>query len=561
MQRTNRYFKGDKIKGEGRTYTVLRQLGTGGMAEVYVVTDHSVGREIVLKLLRPDTATAKVAKMFRDEIRILSRLNGVRCKYVPYMIDAGTTDRDEKFYLMEHLHGMSLHEVLSGRAGGLRVYAAMDLAIQLFDGLAVVHESAVIHRDIKPGNVILHREHGEQYIKLIDFGIAKLLEEVVDDESFIGTVTYAAPEQLLGAGRLSPAVDVYAAGMMTFEMLAGVKPLPDFEKPRIQNEDLIARAHEIQRSLADCGDFPPALTRLIDATLASDPKNRPSAEQVADKLRPIKRALPGGSEQRFVTANGVLQDPTQNKQPITRADLDNVTDPDGMDMPWLAELRREHERAEHLGLARPLEVVSESALLPATRVGPPQAPHLDTTPDRGMHLETTQPAPGPPQPPTKAPVRRGPLTPEDRARETTLELPGRPQSVSPAAAPVVARPRRIAPETSPASLPPMTPVPLLEQQRIAQARAKAAKIREVDAGGSNWQQALSSATPPPAAPPQQAHQRSRPQSLVPGAQPLRRTSNVSWKNALLAFLVGFILLGVGGAAFIALARSSSKVAK
>ena len=359
------YAENDVVRSGDNAFRVQSHLGSGGMGEVYTVIDQQLGATRVLKLLRKG-ASETVTKLFRNECRVLGRINHPN---IVRVAGAGSTQNDELYYVMEHLHGMALSEFLWRRTDNrLRLYSAVDLGFQLFRGLRVVHENGVVHRDIKPANLIIHRADGEQFLKIIDFGIIKLLSDTEPDSCFIGTPSYASPEQIHCRTPTTAAADIFSAGVVMFELLAGRRPYRDAWKEL----DVLKRAEEKAPSLGDFGDFPPKLVELVDAALDLNPSKRPTAAEAASIFGPIKRVLPGYDAQRMVTSEGLLKDPTENVQHITQADLENPTDPDGMDLPWLAEIRKQNEIAEVLGAKKVEEVAP--AELAATQVGAPRRP-------------------------------------------------------------------------------------------------------------------------------------------------------------------------------------------
>ena len=493
------YAVGDVIRVSGNAFRVLGHLGAGGMGEVYRVIHQKLGSTIVLKLLRADAAEdARIKELFLNEGRILSRISNSN---VVRAFDANETKNGEHYYLMENLHGMSLAEFLSRKNdSALRLYTAIDFGFQLFRGLRAVHESGVIHRDIKPQNLIIHRADGDQFLKIIDFGIIKLVSDTKPDETFIGTVPYASPEQIRKEN-LTTAVDIFAAGLVLFELLTGHRPYGDVRRWN----DLIARSYVEAPSLAGYGRFPPKLVELVDQTLSLDPKKRPTAVEAGRIFEPIKHALPGYDKQRMVTADGLLKDPTESIEPITQAALESPTDPDGMDFPWLAEARKAKE-AEDASV-----VYGRNEDLPDTRLGGRAAAQGK---DRRMVEEEEQILPfATTKPrlsidPPKHDNRTAPMPPPvARARHDVATVEVREP----------AQPHRGF-DTGPVSTPPPTPMPISLERKLA-------GIRELDSGGRNWQQALSSQgdTRPPNPAPQRL--------LVPGRDKIPGTDRAEGKRS------------------------------
>jgi serine/threonine-protein kinase len=218
------------------------------------------------------------------------------------VVTAGATSDELRlpYYVMEKLNGQNLRTILS-KKGSLDLPHALHIAIDLLDALDNAHDKGVIHRDVKPDNIFLHRNpNGVTTTKLLDFGIMRLLDAGpgVTAGRFMGTLRYAAPEQLRGEA-LSPQTDLYAAALVLYEMIAGCGPFDDRVDP-----NKIAAAH-IQTQPPPPSSWgvvvPDPLERLTLAALAKDPSRRPKdAFTFAAQLRALKRALqsdrPGDSE-------------------------------------------------------------------------------------------------------------------------------------------------------------------------------------------------------------------------------------------------------------------------
>jgi serine/threonine protein kinase len=281
------YQQGEQIPGT--VYRVVRLLGAGGMGTVYDVEDITIGKRYVLKTLHPQLgAREDLARRMQNEARTLARLNHPN---IVEVFTAGVTADDLRlpFYVMERLNGQSLRVVLE-KKGILETVHAYHIAIDLLDALDHAHDKGVIHRDVKPDNIFLHRtQAGITLTKLLDFGIMSLLDSANHEPAgkFLGTLRYAAPEQLRGDG-LSPKIDVYAAALVLYEMLAGRGPFDDQGDP-----DKISAAHMNRPAplLSTHVEVSPELDRLVAAALSKDPAARPrDAFSFAASLRALKRA-------------------------------------------------------------------------------------------------------------------------------------------------------------------------------------------------------------------------------------------------------------------------------
>ena len=305
--RAAEYQPGQAIPGT--VYRVHRVLGAGGMGTVYDVEDTSVGKRYVLKTLHGDLADrADLAARLAREARALAKLQHPN---IVEVYTSGTTQDSMRlpYYVMERLQGQSLRTVLE-RKGRLTVEQACDIGIDLLDALDHAHEFGIIHRDVKPDNIFITRgRDGRSLAKLLDFGIIKLAsapssQTMATGGRFIGTFRYAPPEQILGR-EVTPRSDLYAAGLVLYEMIAGRGPFDDFT-----GEMEIGKAH--------IDVTPPTLSRfaivnagteqLVMSALQKDPALRPrDAFTFASALRDLKKQLAAFSPSKSSQAATVEQ--------------------------------------------------------------------------------------------------------------------------------------------------------------------------------------------------------------------------------------------------------------
>ena len=248
-------------------------LGRGGMAEVYDGYDERLRRPVAVKLVRPQAAArAGVLRRFEEEARNAARLVHPN---VVAVFDTGS-DGGTPFLVMERLPGTTLADRLA--SGPLALPEARRLTLEVLAALGAAHRAGIVHRDVKPANVLLD-EHG--HAKVADFGIAKSLDVDIDLTStgqVVGTPAYVAPERLAGE-RATPAADLYAAGLLLYEMLAGAKAFP--------GDDPLAVAYRVRNEspprLTDVRpDVPPPLLRSVERAIDKDPARRfASAEEMA----------------------------------------------------------------------------------------------------------------------------------------------------------------------------------------------------------------------------------------------------------------------------------------
>jgi len=262
-------------------YTILEKIGAGGMGHVYRARDMRLERDVAIKVLPPGSlADAATRKRFRQEALALSKLNHPN---VATVHDFNTQD-DVDFIVMEYITGKTLTAVIG--SVGLPEKQIANFGMQLAEGLSAAHEHGILHRDLKPSNILVTQDNR---VKICDFGLAKLLEPITDTDSTdshlhsaAGTLTYMAPEQLLGE-KLDARTDVYALGEVLYEMATGVRPFKDTQSTRLT--DAILHQPAIPpRNLNP--KITGALEFVIAKCLEKDPANRyQSAAEVGVDLR------------------------------------------------------------------------------------------------------------------------------------------------------------------------------------------------------------------------------------------------------------------------------------
>jgi len=270
-------------------FEVLAVLGRGGMGEVYLAREEFTDRRVALKVLpiRKEASQDARERMQREAAA------GVRIDHPNVVRVYGGGLSDGKVYIsMQWLEGAkTLRELLVG--GPVPVHVAILWATKIADALNAIHLSTIWHRDLKPENVMV-QPSGE--VKLIDFGLARVRSEHLRTTKppNLGTPHYMAPEQSdASLGPIEGPVDVYALGLILFEMIVGRHALEGDDTDRLSKNEVTMR-HLIMapQRLADVTSAaPPELSRLVDATLAKRPAQRPTAREVAKTLRAIAVAL------------------------------------------------------------------------------------------------------------------------------------------------------------------------------------------------------------------------------------------------------------------------------
>jgi TolB-like protein/tRNA A-37 threonylcarbamoyl transferase component Bud32/Tfp pilus assembly protein PilF len=265
-------------------YQVIEELGRGGMGRVYKAYDTEIKEHVALKVLRPEIAADEgIIERFRNELRFARRVSH---RNVCRMFDLGKTE-DTAYITMEFVSGEDLKTLLK-RVGQLPVRRTVAVAEQVCQGLAEAHRLGVIHRDLKPQNIMIDREGSA---RIMDFGIARSVLErgVTGTGVVIGTPDYMSPEQLDGQdadGR----TDFYALGAILYEMLTGAPPF-EGETPLV-----VAMKHKTERPLDPRQlnpQIPEAFSRLILRCLEKDREKRyPTAEDILAELKTLGRELP-----------------------------------------------------------------------------------------------------------------------------------------------------------------------------------------------------------------------------------------------------------------------------
>lgn len=263
-------------------YRLVRPIARGGMAEVFQGVDQVLGRQVAVKVLPPHRADDAVfLERFRREAIAAARLSS------PAIVATYDTGVDEgaAYIVMELVEGRTLRQILSG-SGPLDEGLAVTVAAQVAGALAAAHRAGIVHRDIKPGNILVADDDGGPRVKVTDFGIAKaragLGHDLTQTGIVLGTPKYLAPEQVSGAARVDASADLYSLGVVSFEMLTGRAPFDT------GNDMATAMAHVNQRpprvsSLRPGVD--PALDDLVDRLLRKRPEERPpSASAVRSAL-------------------------------------------------------------------------------------------------------------------------------------------------------------------------------------------------------------------------------------------------------------------------------------
>ena len=277
---------GDELIGRQiGNYTVKELLGKGGMGSVYLAEHPRIGREVAVKVLSGSLFDRPGAtQRFETEARVISKMEHPN---IVNLFDFGTLEDGRPYYVMERLRGVDLQQVID-RMGKLTPEDLYPYVVQICRGLHAAHVKGVVHRDLKPKNIFVV-DGPELLIKLLDFGIAKLLEPTEQDGAstgtgeVIGTPRFISPEQAGGySSSVGPRTDLYSLGVMLYLILSGELPFDDQSPVMLLASHLKSPPTDIrQREPA----VPPALADLVHACLEKDPLARPSsAAEVAARF-------------------------------------------------------------------------------------------------------------------------------------------------------------------------------------------------------------------------------------------------------------------------------------
>ncbi len=278
-------------------YRIEALIGAGGMGEVYRARDTRLGRDVAVKVLPPEAADAERQQRFAREAQIIASLNHPNIVTLHSVEQSG----DHHFLTMELVEGKTLRDVIP--SGGLPVDRLLDIAIPLADAVGAAHARGVVHRDLKPGNVMVTPDGR---VKVLDFGLAKLkpaeaisgngtmvaAQEITDDKRVLGTAAYMSPEQAQGH-EVDHRSDIFSLGVLLYELAVGQRPFAGGSTALLLSSllrDTPPAVTELRPEL------PHELGRLIRRCLAKDPNRRyQSAHDLRNELEEIRKDLESGS--------------------------------------------------------------------------------------------------------------------------------------------------------------------------------------------------------------------------------------------------------------------------
>ncbi len=279
-------------------YKITQKIGAGGQGTVYKAIDQKLGRTVVVKVLPPEL-TVKEAnlKRFEREARLASSLDHPNICTIFDMDEAGGLH----FITMQYVEGRNVRQLVNGRP--LELESALRIAVQVADALAAAHARGIIHRDIKSGNIMV-TDAGQ--VKILDFGLAKLLDESEAANSGIhqtelteigvpyGTATYAAPEQARG-DKVDARADIFSTGVLLYEMLTGTWPFRG--KSTIDVRHAVIYDQPKPLAAARPGPTPARLQQILDKAMQKEPRGRyQKIDELRDELRRVLHEIASGAK-------------------------------------------------------------------------------------------------------------------------------------------------------------------------------------------------------------------------------------------------------------------------
>ncbi len=264
-------------------YRIERLLAEGGMGAVYEGTHVGIRKRVAIKLLNPQLSSPAMVERFHREAITASQIGH---EGIAQTTDLGTSSQGEPFLVMELLEGESLAARLAS-SGPMPIDLACELGCAILSPLAAAHRAGVVHRDLKPDNVFLVRQSRGEMVKLLDFGISRAVGlegefRLTTTGLVLGTPFYMSPEQARGETSITPAADLYAVGVILYEMLAGVVPIHADNYNQLMYRVMAGDFVPLRQRRAE---VPVELEQLVLRAMARDPSQRPgTAEELEHDL-------------------------------------------------------------------------------------------------------------------------------------------------------------------------------------------------------------------------------------------------------------------------------------
>lgn len=387
----------NQLGGQIGPLHILEKIGIGGMGVIYKAYDSRLERHVALKFMPGYLNSDEEAReRFMTEARAASRLDHPN---ICVIHDVNETADGQLYITMPFYDGEILEKRIS--RGALPLSEAVEISIQVSDGLAAAHRHHIVHRDIKPANIIL-TDHGA---KILDFGIAKLDNlKLTSTGSSIGTMAYMSPEQLRGDA-VDGRADIWAMGVVLFEMITGKRAFPGDNLPQIVDAVLYNKDDPLQ-TVAE--DLPAPLTNLLKHSLVRDIDQRyPEMDAMLTDLiqirgiltgkRPLPTVVKAADRKKFVWEEGLLEEFTNTLLPFVgplAATLVKNAAKQAADTTTLAQslaekIPTQHEREQFLQTIKLKMVAHTQPPIPKTAQSSGPLTGIDLTPEQLALLETS----------------------------------------------------------------------------------------------------------------------------------------------------------------------------
>jgi eukaryotic-like serine/threonine-protein kinase len=261
-------------------YELHKRIGSGAMGEVWAATDRETGDEVAVKLSQAWAAgEPELVARFEQEGKLLKR---IKSPFICSLVEAGRDAENVPFMVLEKLEGETLEQLLT-REGYLPMSEVGRIADEILQALVVAHGAGIVHRDLSPANVFLHRTKNDEIVtKVLDFGIAKVTDGSAPrtaSGSTMGSLPYVAPEQLGDSATAGTRADLYALGTLVFRALTGQMPYGDAQGTTLI---VLKREHEAQSIDEATGEkWPAALRTFLAKTMARSPTKRYASAEIA----------------------------------------------------------------------------------------------------------------------------------------------------------------------------------------------------------------------------------------------------------------------------------------
>ncbi len=322
-------------------YEVRFEIGRGGFGRVYQAFDPRVERLVAIKVLNAE-ADANLISRFRSEASAAGNLHH---KNIVTVYGYGEDDGNH-YIVMEYLDGQTLQDLIQ-KGNTLTILDRVEIMSQVAEGLLCAHQNGVVHRDVKPGNIMVM---ANETVKIMDFGIARVLRDgsarLTQSGFLVGTIAYMAPEQFAGGTEVDALCDIWAYGVIYYELLTGLNPFWAADPGAVMYQ-ITSRAPDPVR--ARCAECPPALERVVKRLLATDRETRyQSLEDVQFDVAPLLQQLQRNQAAALLAeATGLAQKQRlEEATALTRKILD--LDPSNAEARQLRETIQEEMRRRTL---------------------------------------------------------------------------------------------------------------------------------------------------------------------------------------------------------------------